>query len=150
MRTVHVTRSFPATVHEAETCWYDTRGWPAWVDGFGRVLELHGDWPRAGASVTWESGPAGRGRVRERVMAHEPLAGQTLQVEDDSVRARQTVAFTPTDNGVEIELSLEYELLRRSIFTAIVDLLFIRRAMENSLRATLERFGLVLSDRRER
>ena len=66
-------------------CWYDTRRWPAWVDGLDRVVDVAGDWPQAGASVTWESGPAGRGRVIERVVSHEALAGQTLEVQDDSI-----------------------------------------------------------------
>jgi hypothetical protein len=145
MRTVSVARSFPGTVHEAETCWYDTRRWPAWVDGLDRVIEVAGNWPHAGASVRWESGPAGRGQVLERVLSHQPLAGQTLDVQDDSIQARQSVAFTPADERVEVMLSLEYELKNRSLFTPLIDLLFIRRAMATSLGATVARFGAELA-----
>jgi hypothetical protein len=145
MRTVSVVLPFPGTVHEAETCWYDTRRWPAWVDGLDRIVDVAGNWPRAGASVTWESGPAGRGRVVERVVSHEPLAGQTLDVQDDSIKGRQSVAFTPVDEEVEVALSLEYEIKNRSIFTPLIDMLFIRRAMATSLRTTLARFGAELA-----
>ena len=68
-------QAYPGSVHEAETCWYDTDRWPEWMDGLARVVAVEGDWPGVGSSVTWESGPAGRGRVRERVIAYEPLAG---------------------------------------------------------------------------
>jgi hypothetical protein len=141
VRTARVVQSFPGSVHEAERCWYDTAHWPEWVDGLVRVLEVQGDWPRAGALVRWESGPAGRGRVLERVLEHEELAGQSVAVEDDSITGRQQVTFTPVNGSVELQLSLSYEIKRRSLFTPLVDALFIRRAMATSLRKTLSRFG---------
>jgi hypothetical protein len=144
MRSVSVAMRYPGTVHDAETCWYDTTFWPAWIDGLDRVVEVTGDWPGPGANVIWESGPAGRGRVQERVIAYEPLAGQTLEVQDDSIEGRQSVAFTPVGEDVEIRLGLEYEIKQRSIFTPIVDVLFVRRAMATSLRTTLARFGAQL------
>jgi hypothetical protein len=82
VRTVRVSQTFPGTVYEIEQRWYDTSRWPAWVEGLQRVVEVDGDWPAVGASVTWDSGPAGRGRVVEQVVEHEPLGGQTLDVED--------------------------------------------------------------------
>jgi Polyketide cyclase / dehydrase and lipid transport len=148
MRTVNVTAAFPGTVHEAESCWYDTSAWPRWVNGLEQVEETTRGWPAVGASVTWRSGPAGRGRVRERVVAHEPLTGQTVAVADDSIEGRQTVEFTPVDDSVEIALALQYEIKQRSLFTPLVDFLFIRRAMETELRTTLERFGAELAARR--
>ena len=149
MGSVSVALSFPGTVHLAETCWYDTDRWPAWVDGLARVVEVQGKWPEPGSSVRWESGPAGRGRVLERVIGYEPLGGQTLEVEDDSIRGRQSVAFTPADGNVQVELSLQYQIKRRNPVTPLVDLLFIRRAMAISLRKTLERFGAELAGTRQ-
>ncbi len=143
-----VTKRFEGTVHEAETCWYDTGGWPNWIDGLDHVVAVHGPWPQAGASVAWQSGPAGRGRVTERVTGFEPLSGQTSDVSDDSIDGRQSVQFTPVDGEVEITLTLEYEIKQRNPFTPLVDLLFIRRAMEMSLRATLTGFGAELAGRR--
>jgi hypothetical protein len=149
MRTVTVTRSFPGTVHDAETCWYDVRTWPSWVDGMARVDDVAGDWPRPGAVVRWESGPAGRGHVTEKVVAHEPLRGQTVEVTDDSIWGRQQVSFTPAGDEVAVSVSLEYQVTKRTVFTPVVDLLFIRSAMERSLRSTLARFGAELAATRQ-
>ncbi len=148
MRRVNVEQRFEGTVHEAETCWYDTTAWPLWIDGLDRVDAVDGRWPEVGSSVQWVSGPAGRGHVTERVARYEPLTGQTVEVLDDSITGRQTVAFAPVDDAVEIVFTLEYEIRRRSIFTPIVDFLFIRRAMETSLRTTLGAFGVELESRR--
>ncbi len=146
MRAVRVAYAFPGSIDQAESRWYDTSGWPAWVDGLSRVLSVEGQWPQVGASVTWESGPAGRGRVVERVVGYEAMIGQTLEVEDDSISGRQIVAFRPAEDGVEVDLSLEYALKRRSIITPLLDALFIRRAMASSLRMTLTRFGAQLGE----
>jgi Polyketide cyclase / dehydrase and lipid transport len=145
---VSVSEVFPGTVHEAETCWYDTAGWPSWIDGLDRVEAVSGDWPQTGSSVRWRSGPAGRGTVTERVRAHEPLAGQTVDVQDDSISGRQTVAFTPTNDAVEVAFTLEYEIRKKGVFTPVIDFLFIRRPMEMSLRKTLGAFGAELESRR--
>jgi hypothetical protein len=150
MRAVRVTQHFEGTVPEAEQCWYDTTRWSRWVDGLDRVLAVDDGWPQAGAGVTWESGPAGRGRVTERVIAYEPLTGQTLEVQDGSIRGRQSVLFVPVQPGVEITLMLEYQLVRRSIVSPLVDALFIRRAMAVSLGVTVTHFGVELDAARLR
>jgi uncharacterized membrane protein len=86
--------------------------------------------------------------VRERVVAYEALAGQTVAVADDSIEGRQTVQFTPVDDRVEVSLAREYQIKQRSLFTPLVDFLFIKRAMETELRTTLERFAAELAGRR--
>ena len=144
MRAVRAQRLFDATVAEAERCWYDAEGWPRWVDGLDSLVEVTSDWPQAGATVIWQSGPAGRGRVMERVIAYEPARGQALEVSDASIAGRQSVTFTAAKAGVEVALALEYVLRRRSIVSPVVDLLFIRRAMTASLESTLGRFGAAL------
>jgi hypothetical protein len=149
MRVVSAVETFPASVHEAESVWYDTERWPSWVDGLERVKQVGGGWPEVGGRVEWESGPAGRGHVRERVVSREPLAGQTVEVEDDSIRGRQRVTFTPEDEGVSVALSLEYEIKQRSIFTPVIDLLFIRPVFRSSIQTTLHRFGVELATARE-
>jgi hypothetical protein len=141
MRTVRATRTFPGAVAEAERCWYDTSGWPSWVDGLDNVVRTAAPWPEVDGSVTWQSGPAGRGRVTERVVAYAPGDGQALEVSDDAVTAHQTVGFVAVADGVEVTLELEYRLNRSSPLTPVVDLLFIRRQMTQSLDRTLERFG---------
>jgi hypothetical protein len=137
--------SFAASVQDAEALWYETRRWPEWIDGLRRVIDLEGDWPRAGATVIWQSTPAGRGRVIERVTSYEPGEGQVLEVQDDSITGCQRVSFAELEGGVLVSLALEYKLKARSLITPVVDLLFIRRAIAASLRSTLERFGVELA-----
>jgi hypothetical protein len=149
MRAVRASETFAATVAEAESCWCDVSRWEHWVEGLERVREVSDDWPATGARVVWESGPAGRGTVTERVLVHEPLRGLQLEVLDDSIRGRQTVTFDSAGDGVEVALALEYELLRRSIVSPVVDLLFIRRSMTDSLAATVARFGAELEAARD-
>jgi hypothetical protein len=145
MPTVEATASVPGTVHDAEELWYDTATWERWVDGLERVLSVDGDWPKVGAGVSWESVPAGRGHVSERVTAYEPLYGQTVEVRDDTIEGRQWVVFTPVNGSVELQLSLEYRISKRSIVTPLIDLLFVRNAWRTSLRSTLARFAAELS-----
>jgi hypothetical protein len=144
MRPVVVSDRFAGSVSEAERCWSEVHGWPRWVDGCERVVDVEPGWPEVGSAVLWESGPAGRGRVSERVVAHDPLLSLTVEVSDASIRGRQTVAFAPDDDRVIVGLSLAYRLERRSIVSPLVDVLFIRRAMTASLRTTLHRFGVEL------
>jgi polyketide cyclase/dehydrase/lipid transport protein len=143
-----VSESFPASVHEAEACWYDTARWPQWVDQLERVVSVQGEWPQPGAVVTWQSGPAGRGRVTEQVIESEPLAGYTVEVEDDSITGEQSVLFEPAEDGVVVQLTLRYKIKRRSPLTPLIDVLFVRRLMISSLEKTLGSFGGLLAESR--
>jgi polyketide cyclase/dehydrase/lipid transport protein len=135
---VSVTTTVPGRVAEAEELWYDPQRWAAWIDGFGHVAKLEGDWPRPGATLWWDSRPQGRGRVFERVVAYEPRSGQTLAVEDEKLTGTQTVAFEPIGDEVRVSLTLEYTLKEGN---PIVDFLFIRRALVASLNRTVTRFS---------
>lgn len=148
MRTVSAAETFTGSVHDAHERWNDTDAWPSWVEGLSHVVQCSPDWPQVGAQVVWQSGPAGRGRVTERVVSYEPLHGQTVDVEDDAIRGRQSVSFTPGEGAVAVTLTLEYEIKRRSFVTPLVDVLFIRRAMATSLQTTLVRFGAELGSGR--
>ena len=132
--------SVPGRAADAEALWYDPKRWASWVDGFGHVVTLEGDWPERDARLVWESPPGGRGRVHEHVVAYQSRTGQTVEVEDATVSGRQRVAFKPGPEEVEVTLSLEYEIKDRTALTPLVDLLFVRRAMTESLRRTLRRF----------
>jgi hypothetical protein len=141
MGSAQATQTFAASVADAERCWYDTSAWAVWIDGLDRVVELDPRWPRLGATVSWESGPAGRGHVTERVIAYQPGEGQTVAVRDVSVTGRQSVTFAAVPDGVAVTLAIAYRQHRRSPLTPVIDILFIRRAMTLSLGRTLGRFG---------
>jgi len=141
--------SVPGLASEAEALWYDPQRWPAWVDGFGHLTKLEGEWPAPGARAVWDSRPGGRGRVVERVSAYEARSGQTLDVEDEKLRGTQAVSFEPGQDGVAIALELEYELKGANVFTPLTDLLFIRRALRESLQRSLNAFARELRGDRE-
>jgi uncharacterized membrane protein len=137
-------------ISEAESLWYDHSRWPAFVEGFAHVVKLEGDWPRPGSRVVWDSARDGRGRVVERVVTFEPRVGQTVEVEDPKLRGTQRVAFEARDGEtIGVSLELEYKLKEPGFGGSLVDLLFIRRALGDSLRRTLTRFGRELEAERE-
>ena len=130
----------PGRIAEAEELYYDRHRWPSWVDGFGHVIKLEGDWPQVGARLLWQSPPKGRGLVQERVQAYEARTGQTLEIEDERMRGIQTVAFEADGDQVRVTLTLAYELKQHGPLGPLVDRLFIRRSVGDSLRRTLTRF----------
>ena len=130
----------PGRIAEAEELYYDRHRWPSWVDGFGHVVKLEGDWPQVGARLLWQSPPKGRGLVQERVQSYEARTGQTLEIEDERMRGIQTVAFEADGDQVRVTLTLTYELKEHGPLRPLVDRLFIRRSVGDSLRRTLTRF----------
>jgi hypothetical protein len=148
MGRVSATQEVVGPLDAAERLWYDTSRWSAFIDGFARVVEATGAWPGPGSRVVWESTPAGRGRVVERVVDQRPGDGQEVRVEDPRLTGTQRIGFSALEDSVEIDLELEYQLVQGGPFGGIVDLLFVRRALRDSLRRTLERFALTLEDGR--
>lgn len=140
MGRVEASVDVPGLASAAEELWYDPVRWPAWIDGFGHVVELSEGWPAEGLLV-WSSTPGGRGRVLESVIAYEPRGGQTLAVEDTRLHGTQQVRFTPGPDAVTVTLSLDYELKEHAPLMWLVDLLFVRRPVLASLRRTLARFA---------
>jgi uncharacterized membrane protein len=145
MSRVAVRTRVDQPVAAAEELWYDPERWAAFVDGFHHVVKVEGGWPAVGAHSVWDSTPAGRGRVSERVVEFEPGRGQTLEVDDPRMRGTQRVEFVPGDDGTEVRLALDYELKEGNLLTPVVDLLFIRRALRDALRRTLARFARELA-----
>ena len=145
MRTAEARAGVPLPPPEALRLWTSVERWPSFVEGFGRVLERSDAWPAVGDRVVWESTPGGRGRVTEKVVEHEPDRFSTL-VFEEALTGRQTVTVAPAPDGAEVELSLEYTLTKYGPLSAIADVLFIRRALRDSLRRTLFRFAVEAED----
>jgi hypothetical protein len=128
------------TPEAALRLWTDVSRWPSFVEGFARVLEQDPDWPAEGSRVIWESVPAGRGRVTEKV-AEPPGADRfATLVFEDRMAGRQVVRAAEAAEGARVELSVEYTLTRYGPLGAVADVIFIRRALRDSLRRTMERF----------
>ncbi len=129
-----------APISAAEALWYDTSRWATFVDGFAHVAKLDGDWPDVGARLVWNSLPQGRGRVVETVTEYEVRSHQAAVVEDPRITGRQTVRFTPDEDGCVVVLELDYKLKDGGPLAVVVDVLFVRRAFNDALRRTLARF----------
>ena len=141
MSRTSVSVTVSGRISDAEELWYDLSRWPSFVDGFGNVAKVEGDWPDAGARVTWNSTPDGRGRVSERVTSYIVRSSQTVAVEDPQIEGTQQVRFLPLEGGgCRMELELQYRIKNPNVFTPLVDLLFVRRAFTDALRRTLSRF----------
>jgi hypothetical protein len=125
----------------AQRLWTDTARWPTFVDGFARVVEIDPGWPEPGSRVVWESGPAGRGRVTERI--RELTAGKLIvsQIFEAQLTGTQRVTFEPDTGGSLVAVELEYELQKGGPLRKLTDVLFIRRALSDMLARTLRRFS---------
>jgi len=141
MSAVRRRMEYASSVAETERLWYDVRRWRSWVDGFGDLVECRGAWPDVGGSITWDSTPHGRGRVVERVREFQAGSGQLVGVEDERLEGAQRVSFAAVGEVTEVTLELDYALRNARPGSAVVDLLFIRRAVGDSLGRTLEAFG---------
>lgn len=121
--------------------WTDLRQWPAFVEGFARMLEADPAWPAPGATVVWESIPEGRGRVAEKVVASQDGSFVT-EVSEKALEGVQTLSARASEkDGAVIELSLDYRLKEAGLLGPITDVLFIRRSLSAALGRTLEQFA---------
>ena len=135
----------PVTPLVAQELWTDTNRWPTFVDGFGHVVEIAESWPDPGAKVVWQSGPAGRGRVTERIRRNEDGVVET-EVFDSQMTATQTATFEAAEDGCDMILALDYELTTGGPLRGLTDVLFIRRALAMALDRTLRRFSTEAAD----
>jgi hypothetical protein len=137
----------PGPIAPVEDLWYDVARWPSFIDGMGHIEKTEGDWPRSGRLV-WDSHPGGRGRVTERVTSFEARVGQEAEVEDERLLGTQRLRFEALADATVVSLELDYRLKRSYPGVQLVDALFVRRALRDSLRRTLLRLARELeSDR---
>jgi hypothetical protein len=141
MRVVRESVIAELTPLVAQQLWSDTARWPTFVDGFARIVELDPAWPQPGSKVIWESGPAGRGRVTERIRDLTPGEVVVSQVFEKQLSGTQRVTFEPDADGSLVTVELEYELQKAGPLRALTDVLFIRRALSDMLARTLRRFS---------
>ena len=146
MRTARAQQDLVLTPEAALRLWTDLDRWPSFVEGFARWLERSPDWPGPGAGVVWESTPAGRGRVTEKVVEGRAPDRFATQVFEDRLHGIQTFRVVESEGGSRVELSLEYELTKYGPLSAVADAIFIRRAIRDSLRRTLRSFSVEAED----
>ena len=147
MATADAVRRVELDPQRAWALWTDLRRWPAFVEGFSRLVEQSSDWPQPGAKLVWSSIPGGRGRVSEKVTVSEPGERLCTEVAEDALAGTQLVAFSAADDGrTRVELRLDYKLANANPLKALADVLFIRRALAAALDRTLARFAAEAAD----
>jgi hypothetical protein len=135
----------PLSPEAAVALWRDLRRWPSFVEGFARLVSERGGWPAEGAKAVWESGTGGRGTVTEKVTASSPERFSTRVVEK-RLFGTQTFSAEAAEGGANVEVALEYELSTESPLSGLTDLLFVRRALRDSLVRTLRRYAVEAED----
>ena len=146
MRTARAQADLVLTPEAALRLWSDVNRWSSFVEGFARVVENSPDWPAGGARIIWESTPAGRGRVTEKVAENPGPDRFVTQVFEERLHGVQSFRVVESEAGSRAELSLEYTLTKYGPLSAIADAIFIRRAIRDSLRRTLARFAVEAED----
>ena len=143
MGVAHEAITVPLQPVRAFDLWTDLTRWATFVDGFGHVERVDDEWPEEGSKLTWKSGPAGRGIVTERVVVSEPGERFVTQVFEERLQGAQALLFQPTDdeNKIRLDMELDYKLTQGGPLKAITDVIFIRRALTDALRRTLQRFA---------
>ncbi len=141
MAKVSRSTDLPEPISACEDLWYDLRRRASFVEDFGHVVKVDGDWPRTGSRVIWNAPrKSGRETVVETVDAHEARTGQTVFYEDVQLRGTQTIAFALVEGGlVRVTVALEWKLKEAN---PITDLLFVRRRIGEQLRRTLVKYRI--------
>jgi hypothetical protein len=134
-----------ASLAEVWDYYFEPRGWPAWVDGFGHI-ETSAGYPEAGGSLRWRSIPAGRGEVTEHVLEHEPRRLHRVAFRDPESAGELRTMFEIAGQGTVVTQELEYKLRRRGPFSWLTDRLFIRSQLRGSLARTLARLKLEVEE----
>jgi hypothetical protein len=142
---VHAARAVVLPPDEAFALWLDLSRWATFIEGFAHTLSRDESWPAEGSKLVWESSAGGRGRVTEKV---EESGDHFLasRINEEALQGRQDVRFSALDDGSLAELWLEYDLhpttvWRQGPLGVVVNALFIRRALADSLARTLRRFA---------
>jgi hypothetical protein len=128
----------PGSLAEVWDLYFAPRTWPSWVDEFRAIEERDDVYPEQGGRLIWRSGPAGRGRVEETVLLHEPRRTHKISYVDPNSTGEQLTTFEIAGaDSVRVKIELHYELVRPN-FLPFTDRFFIRPQMRGMLGRSLE------------
>jgi Polyketide cyclase / dehydrase and lipid transport len=130
-----------ASLAEVWDHYFEPTGWPAWVDGF-QAVESGAGYPEEGGTLVWRSTPAGRGKVTETVLAHEPRRLHRIAFADPESAGELQTRFEVEGEGTRVTLELDYGLSGGGVLSRITERLFVRGQMRGSLQRSLLRFRL--------
>jgi hypothetical protein len=120
-------------------------GGPVWVEGFSRV-ETSDGYPEAGGILIWDSNAAGRGRVTERVLAHDPRTLHRIEFSDPESSGELTTRFAIEGEKTRVTQELDYTVGRGGPLSWLTDVLFARGQVTRSLQRALANFRMAAED----
>jgi uncharacterized protein YndB with AHSA1/START domain len=149
MARVEASVDVPAPLADVWDLYFDSQRWAAWVDGYAAAVSERG-YPEAGGELVWRSSAAGRGQVRETVLAHEPRSLHRIRYEDPESAGELDTTFEilpgPDPRKTRVSQRLSYGLLGGGPLAAVTDFLFIRSQMRRSLERSLNDLRLEFGD----
>jgi uncharacterized protein YndB with AHSA1/START domain len=149
MARVEASVDIPAPLADVWDLYFDPQRWASWVDGFAALVSEHG-YPEAGGELVWRSSAAGRGQVRETVLAHEPRSLHRIKYEDPESAGELETTFEMLPGAdprmTRVSQRLTYGLLGGGPLGAVTDFLFIRSQMRRSLERSLSDLRLETGD----
>ncbi len=128
-----------ASLAETWAFYFEPRSWASWVDGFGSLERADG-YPEGGGTLVWNSNPAGRGTVRERVLEHSPRTRHRIEFADPESSGELLSQFAVEGERTRVTLTMEYRLSARGPLSGLTDRLFVRGQIRQALQRTLLRF----------
>ena len=139
----------PASLAEVWDLYFKPSTWPAWVDELNGVDSISDRYPEAGGTLTWRSGPSGRGQVTETVLEHEPRRIHRIRYRDPHSEGEQLTTFAIEGEGTKVRIELVYGLMEPGVFGPITDRLFVRSQMRAALARSLEGLRAEAQERSE-
>jgi hypothetical protein len=137
-----------ASLAETWDGYFEPRGWPIWVDAFAGVVALDG-YPETEGTLVWRTGAAGRGEVRETVVAHEPRRLHRVKFSDPTMTGELETTFAIEGEGTRISQAMTYRLVERGVF-AFLGAFFVRSQVKRSLERSLSAFREHVAESRPR
>ena len=128
-----------ASLAETWDHYFDPRGWSVWVDGFQATESAEG-YPETGGTLQWRSVEAGRGRVTESVLEHEPRSRHRVSFSDPQTEGELLTEMVIEGDGTRVTQTMDYRLRGRGPLAWVSDRLFVRSQVRGSLERSLLRF----------
>ena len=130
-----------ASLAETWDAYFDSRLWGAWVDGFQAQAERSPGYPgEIGSTLVWRSIPAGRGTVRERVLAHEERRLHRVAFADPAMEGELETRFEIDGSGTRVAQDMSYRLLDRGPIARIGAVFFVKGQVRSSMERSLGAF----------
>ncbi len=139
MAVVEASVEVDLSLAETWDVFFDQVRWPSWVDGFAKVVADEG-YPEEGGTLRWQSIPAGRGEVSERVLEHEHRRRHLIAFTDPATGGELVTTFSIAGEGTVVEQKLDYRLSERGPLSWLASVFFVKSQLRASMHRSLVAF----------